>query len=150
MRQFLIISVLSILVLSCNTSKTTIVNNKGKKINMQTVKGMEYLKLSNKINCDSIETTLGLLVCANIELQKQDSILKKMEVQIINEFNERKDSLSLSRFIHTTNLWEEYRYSHCMECTIDNQRIDRIQFLECAIELTKNRIYILKTKCNDY
>lgn len=148
MRLFSTISILSIFVLSCNTGKSVISNEK--KISIEVLKKMENVELYNRIDCDSIETTLGYLVCANVELQRQDSILKKIELEIINEFKKNKDSLSLSKFLYTSDLWEKYRYSHCEECIINNHRVDRIQFLKCAIELTKNRILILKNKCSYY
>lgn len=119
-----------------------------KKIDMQTIKDQSYLKFANKINCDSTNgTSIEEIICANLELQKQDSLLQLELGNLINELQTVNDTVTIMKIKQTQEIWERYRYSHCDACVIDNTSSQMILFMKCATNLTIKRRDDIKSIC---
>lgn len=110
------------------------------KIDIKNLKNQSYLKLAKQINCDSTNgTTIEDRICANLELQKQDSLLNIALSIRINECNTSGDTTLLKKLLLSQDLWERYRYAHCSSCVLDENRFDMITFLRCATNITIKR-----------
>ncbi len=110
--------------------------------------------LAPKVNCDSMGgSTLERRVCANLELQLQDSILKQiLAAKIVALKNEGLDlkggnKTLIKAFVSGQKIWEEYRYTHCSSCIRGKSQFDMILFLECATHLTIERQKLLLKEC---
>lgn len=119
-----------------------------KKIDMQNIKNQKYLEISNRVNCDSTNgSNLEYQICANLELQLQDSLLHCELDTIINECKTSGDTVRLQEVLLIQELWERYRYNHCSSCTMDGTRFDIIVFMKCATELTIKRREDIQKMC---
>jgi uncharacterized protein YecT (DUF1311 family) len=118
------------------------------KINIQTLKNQSYLKLAIQINCDSTSgTIIEDRICANLELQRQDSLLQLELGNLINELQTVNDTVTIMKIKQTQEIWERYRYSHCDACVIDNTSSQMILFMKCATNLTIKRRDDIKNIC---
>ncbi len=110
------------------------------KINFQNLKKLSQTFYSDKHDCDSLSsgTTVELRYCLNIQFQKEDSLLQRKLNELINQEN---DTAVINQLKLTQEIWERYRYAHCTQY-IGKYGYDRMEifsFLECAIELTRQR-----------
>jgi hypothetical protein len=113
-----------------------------KKIDVQRLKRQSYLEDAKRINCccDSLlGTILELRICANLELQKQDSLMHCELDSVINECKKRGDTAMIREIILTQELWERYRYALCNSCTMYKGSYAKVQFMKCASEMTIKR-----------
>ena len=118
------------------TMDSLIINNK--KIDFENLKQISDRLYHKSIDCNSIESTLEERYCLNIQLQQEDSLLKKkLNDLIVNE----NDVLFTKQLEITQEIWERYRYAHCQQCLgkYGYDRIDIFSFMKCAIELTIKR-----------
>ncbi|MDP3930230.1 MAG: hypothetical protein Q8R57_14510 [Bacteroidota bacterium] len=125
-----------------------------KKIDMQKIKNQAYLKLAKRNNFDATTgTTIEESFCANLELQKQDSLLHIELDSLINKYKFSGDTISLQNVLLSPELWESYRYSQCSSCVTEGNRFDMILFMKCATNLTIKRRADIKLFCgynNEY
>ena len=79
-------------------------------------------------------------ICANLELQKQDSLLQLQIALIEQELKEDGEDRAFASFELGQKLWEHYRHAHCTSIlSEDMSRIDMILFMKCAAQITENR-----------
>ena len=98
-------------------------------------------------DCDSysVGITPELRHCLRIQLQREDSLLKKKINDIIAD---TIDTLSIKKLKLTQEIWEQYRYAYCNECTMNPiEKTDVFSFLKCAIELTIKRREDIEKLC---
>jgi uncharacterized protein YecT (DUF1311 family) len=115
------------------------------RIDMENIRKQPYLKHSFKINCDSTEgTTVESRICANLELQRQDSLLQSDLKLLTRKLQESGDTIMLRKLALTQDLWERYRYSHCASLTDGHSSHGMILFMTCAAGLTARRREDLK------
>ena len=124
----------------------------------------EYLKqLSDKFyhrlfDCDSLSTgtTVELRYCLNMQLQREDSLLKKQLQDIITNITESNvdtlyNNISIIEKIEVTQeIWERYRFAYCNQCLGSYkyyEKADTFSFLKCAIELTIKRREDIEKMC---
>ena len=137
---------ISIATFGQSVVKDSILFDSLKTIDMQIIKNQPYMKLSKLINCDSISgTSAEHRICANLELQKQDSLLQIELKALINEMG--NDSTAIKKIILSQEIWERYRYAQCNNCVIDETSFDMIIFMNCASELTKQRRIEIEKIC---
>lgn len=116
------------------------------KIDMENIRNQSYLKDADKINCDSTSGSIAEdRICANLELQKQDSLL---QFELGTLLSNMQDSTSLRELLLSQELWERYRYAHCSRCVLDGNRLDMILFMRCATQLTIQRREDIKNTCD--
>jgi uncharacterized protein YecT (DUF1311 family) len=122
-----------------------ILNNK--KIDFENLKQISDSFYHKSIDCDSIESTLEKRYCLNIQLQKEDSLLKKRLNNLIANEN---DALFTKQLEMTQEIWERYRYAHCQQCLgkYGYDRMDIFSFMKCAIELTIKRREDIEKICD--
>ncbi len=117
-------------------------------IDIQNLKNQSYLSHTGKINCDS---TLGTIIeeriCANLELQKQDSLLQADLSEKISLLLQSDDTTSIINIRWSQEIWERYRHSHCSTCIVEGNRFDMILFMKCAIILTMQRREAISIFC---
>lgn len=110
------------------------------KIDIKNLKNQSYLIHAKKIKCDSTTgTTLEDRICANLELQKQDSLLQFELRALIIEMKIFNDTTLKKKIKLSQDIWERYRYAHCANCVEEGNRFDMILFMRCAAELTIKR-----------
>lgn len=115
-------------------------NDPPSKIDIKNLKNQSYLKLISQINCDSTNgTTIEDRICANLELQKQDSLLNIALNIRIEYCITSGDTILLNKILLSQDLWERYRYAHCNTCVLEENSFDMITFLRCATDVTIKR-----------
>ena len=128
--------------------KAQVPKDSANKIDMQNLKKQAYLIHAGKINCDSTTgTIIEDRICANLELQKQDSLLQLELGNLINELQTVNDTVTIKKIKLTQEIWERYRYSHCDACVIDKTSSQMILFMKCATNLTIKRRDDIKNIC---
>jgi uncharacterized protein YecT (DUF1311 family) len=120
-----------------------------KKIDFKNLKQLSDRFYSNTYDCDSLSsgTYPEKRYCLNIQLQREDSLLKKkLNDIIVNE----DDTLFVKKIKMTQEIWERYRYAHCQQCIgkYGYDRFDIFSFMECAIELTIKRREDIEKICD--
>lgn len=128
--------------------KAQVPKDSANKLDMQIIKNQSYLKFAKQINCDStMETTIVERICANLELQKQDSLLQLELGNLINELQTINDTVTIKKIKLTQEIWEKYRYSHCDACVVDKTSSQMILFMKCATNLTIKRRDDIRNIC---
>lgn len=118
------------------------------KIDIQNLKKQAYLINTGMINCDSTTgTIIEDRICANLELQKQDSLLQLELDNLIKELQTVNDTGTIKKIKDTQEIWERYRYSHCNACIIDKTSSQITLFIKCATNLTIKRRDDIKKIC---
>lgn len=115
------------------------------KIDISNLKRQSYMTDYGIVNCDSNNgSILTALICANRQLQLEDSLLQLQLNKLRSELETLNDSAGIYQLLLSQDIWERYRYAHCYMCIDGGKRLDRIMFMRCAAELTvKRRIDIL-------
>lgn len=110
-------------------------------LDMENLKRQPYLSAAGSVNCDSTEGSVPeYRICANLELQRQDSLLRERMVLVSSRLEENDEKNGLQSFLLGQKLWERYRFAHCSSVVSDaGSRIDMILFMECAARVTENR-----------
>ncbi|MCL2098430.1 MAG: hypothetical protein FWH23_06695 [Bacteroidales bacterium] len=135
------------------------------KINFENIKQLSDM-LSAKYDifspiyddCDSYSEGINpaLRHCLRIQLQREDSLLKKELQNIVLQLNENKhDTLNnnisfIEKIELTQEIWERYRFAYCNQCLSNyrySEKADVFSFLRCAIELTIKRREEIKKMC---
>ncbi len=118
--------------------KATIQTSPFEKIDMVHIKNQSYLKYSKHTNCDSTSgTSMAMRICANLELQKQDSLLQIELKSLLLE--KAQDTTAIKRILNSQEIWERFRYAQCVDLVLDKGSLDAIIFMQCASELTVKR-----------
>jgi len=119
---------------------------KSKKIDFENLKQLTDRFSHHRINCDSTQgTTLELRYCLNMQLQQEDSLLKKA---LNDKIKDVKDILFIKEVELIQEIWERYRYAYCSRCVSDEQsKVDMFFFMRCAIELTIKRREDIEKMC---
>lgn len=119
------------------------------KIDMKNIKRQTYLFPAIKVRCDSTNGTTGEeRICANLELQEQDSLLNRELTIILKELKSSRNTILIKKILLSQDLWERYRYAHCNSCITDGGRNDMILFMKCATNLTIKRRDDIKSNCS--
>ena len=117
--------------------KATLQTSPFQKIDMMVIKNQSYLKLLRNINCDSTSgTTIEDRICANLELQRQDSLLQVELSALLGE--KAQDTAVITKILNSQEIWERFRCAYCSNF-VDYSRIEMIQFMQFASELTLKR-----------
>jgi uncharacterized protein YecT (DUF1311 family) len=105
------------------------------------LKKQTYLKYANRINCDSHSgSILEYRICANLELQKQDSLLTLEFDSLIKEFLILNEIKRVKKMKVAQEIWEKYRFAQCnVHIDEDGGSAQMIAFMECATEITLQR-----------
>lgn len=91
-------------------------------------------------------TTRDLRFCLNIQLQREDSLMRKALNDMIAGIN---DPSFIKKVKLTQEIWERYRYAYCSECVQDEQsKMDMFAFMRCATKLTIARREDIEQGCS--
>lgn len=128
-----------------------------KKIDFENLKRLADIFYSKNHDCDSFSTgtTPELRYCLNMQLQREDSLLKQAVNSIIDNIKTMDttdfDNTSFIKKIELTQeIWERYRYAYCVQCLSNfrhYQKSEVFSFLRCAIELTIKRREDIEKMC---
>lgn len=80
------------------------------KIDMKILKDQSYMRYKDVTNCDSIETTIEERICANLRLQREDSIMNLAFKKAVARYRSDGDTAGLRHLIKGQEAWEIYRY----------------------------------------
>lgn len=138
------------------------------KIDIDWLRQQSYLTSVTSIDCDSTSgTRLELRICANLRLQREDSLLQWQVTRTREEYVASGRSYELAAFDIAQQLWERFRYYHCSSQLIGDYNLaangetedfssdgsvsrpalsvprysitEMILFMECAADLTEQR-----------
>ena len=119
------------------------------KIDFENLKQLSDQIFHKSFDCDSLSgTSVELRYCLNMQLQREDSLLKKRLQDIIANITENSDdtlynnTLFIEKTELTQEIWERYRFTYCNRCLGNYkyyEKADVFSFLRCAIELTIKR-----------
>jgi uncharacterized protein YecT (DUF1311 family) len=83
-------------------------------LDMKTIRNQRYLSQKHLVNCDSVQgSILELRICANLRLQREDSIMNFQLRQIELELSEKDATKSLEKIKEAQTSWLLYRCHHC-------------------------------------
>ena len=120
---------------------TLLAQKKQQVIDMKNIKSQSYLINARMVNCDSTSgSMMEYRICANLQLQLQDSLMHMELDSMISEYRINKDTSALSKLMNAQEVWEKYRYAHCDTYTSgERSSLDPVMFMRCAAEITMER-----------
>jgi uncharacterized protein YecT (DUF1311 family) len=129
-------------VLACSSD---LMSQTPDRVDMENIRNQPYMKYARQVRCDSTEgTTAEERICANLELQRQDSLLQTELGAILKRLKEAGDTEAERKLMAAQDLWERYRFSHCASLGEGQSAYSMILFMRCAAEVTAGRRKDLK------
>ncbi len=92
------------------------------------------------VNCDSTQgSTLENRICANLELQRRDSLLQADLDMLIAKYRALGDTVVVKKIRRSRDIWEKFRFSECDIYVEEANAHQMIEFMQCAALLTHKR-----------
>jgi uncharacterized protein YecT (DUF1311 family) len=111
-------------------------------LDMDNIRNQSYLENNFHLNCDSIQgSILELRICANLRLQREDSIMNFQLTTLKKHLKKEGDDRSLKKLEKAQSHWLIYRCDHCeLQNPIhQSSSIDIIGYMNCYARITEKR-----------